>query len=700
MKCGIGGKLNGGFIVIMLIAMLSITYLASTSLKQISNNSSATYKDQTLPLVNISNIMVMSNKINIAILHMLLSSKDIEENIKKYEELQLQFNKAISNYEQDGSIPSQPKTQELLKRAGEHVYVKQLQDENDALKIIHDNKEKLTSDINTIIHALKNNDRATAEALYATSIKSNITQMREALETLTQLQLDQIKISFDEGARLVHSTYRYMFILIALVLTIGSLLFYLLTKKTISPLRDLVQAADAISTRGDLDQNITIKSNDEAGELAQSFRNVVNYLKEMASIAEKIAEGNLNEKVKIRSEKDAFGVAFKNMTNYLQTMAEISTQIAEGDLTQQINLRSEKDAFGVSFQNMLAGLRKSVIKTLTIAESVSSSSQQLSGSAQQINSTTQEIAATVQQIAKGSQEQAQQVEETTRVMEQMSITVEGIANNSHASAKTSIQAAEDAEKGNEAVQAAVTKMNKIHDVVLESAKTVQLLGKRSEEIGEIVNVITNIADQTNLLALNAAIEAARAGEAGRGFAVVAEEVRKLAEGSAKAASQISELINSIQKETSEAVQSMQLGNKEVQEGQEIAVKAGAALAEIIQAVQKTATSVQLIADSAQQMAVGTKQVAKTINEMATTAEQTASGAEETGASTEQMSASMQEIAASAQELSHMSMVLKDSMSQFKLRKMDTVVEKTGEPLKQHPLKHKLFKTKMAPEHIK
>ncbi len=180
----------------------------------------------------------------------------------------------------------------------------------------------------------------------------------------------------------------------------------------------------------------------------------------------------------------------------------------------------------------------------------------LSTAAEEMNAASQEITSTVQQISRGMETQASRTSETSEVMVSMSSNVKQMADKSAAVAEASAQAWETALKGGESVKDAVRKISEIAANSGESARAVEGLGRTSKKIGQVVQIITGIADQTNLLALNAAIEAARAGEAGRGFAVVAEEVRKLAEGSAKAAGEINKLVREIQTETDRAVARM------------------------------------------------------------------------------------------------------------------------------------------------
>jgi methyl-accepting chemotaxis protein len=195
-------------------------------------------------------------------------------------------------------------------------------------------------------------------------------------------------------------------------------------------------------------------------------------------------------------------------------------------------------------------------------------------------------------------------------------------------------------------------MNRIAAVVNQSAQTVKALGKSSDQIGEIIGVIDDIADQTNLLALNAAIEAARAGEQGRGFAVVADEVRKLAERTTKATKEIAGMIKQIQGETTGAVSAMEEGTKEVEQGKELAEKAGVSLKEIVEVSQRVTDMVAQIAAASEEQSSASEQISKNVEAISAVTGETASGT--------------QQIARAAEDLNRLTENLQQLVGRFKL----------------------------------
>lgn len=359
----------------------------------------------------------------------------------------------------------------------------------------------------------------------------------------------------------------------------------------------------------------------------------------------------------------------QGIANPITKIAQLVQKVGEGDLTQEIDESKSVDEIGTlsnSFRETVRNLRDIVTRVMTTSERLSSSAEELSSAAEEMNATTEQVSATVEQISKGTEKQAQGVEQTKKVMDQMASSVMQVTQSAQSAAGQASKAAAVAQKGGVDAKDAQAKMVSMAIVIGKAADGVRSLGNRSDQIGEIVGVITGIADQTNLLALNAAIEAARAGEYGRGFAVVAEEVRKLAEGSAKAADEIGKLIKDVQKETAGAVQNIEGTAKEVTVVTDIAVKVGQGMDEIIKNSESVASMIEQVSAATQEQASGTKMVTQSVGDIAAIAEENASATEQASASTEEMTASMEEMAASAQELAEMGVQLRDMVAQFKV----------------------------------
>ncbi len=254
-----------------------------------------------------------------------------------------------------------------------------------------------------------------------------------------------------------------------------------------------------------------------------------------------------------------------------------------------------------------------------------------------IASASTEISSSTEQMAAGAREQTNQAGEVASAVEQMTSTIVENSKNAAATADTAAKAKTAAEEGGRVVSETVVGMQRISEVVNKSAKTVMELGKSSDQIGEIISVIDDIADQTNLLALNAAIEAARAGEQGRGFAVVADEVRKLAERTTKATKEIADMIKKIQSETKGAVTAMNEGTKEVEHGITLAEDAGRSLKEIVAISQRVTEMVAQIATGSDQQAQAAEHISASIESITTVTQETATGANQVAQATEDLS---------------------------------------------------------------
>jgi methyl-accepting chemotaxis protein len=324
-------------------------------------------------------------------------------------------------------------------------------------------------------------------------------------------------------------------------------------------------------------------------------------------------------------------VISRSITRPLAQAVIMANRLAQGDLTAEVETGAQDEIGQLMFalHEMVASLRRLVTQTVDISSGIAAASAQLHS--------------TSVQIATGAEEVASQVGSVATASEQMAATSSDIASNCTAAADASTQSTESAHTGVAIVQETITGMGLISERVRQTSLTVQALGASSEQIGEIVGTIEDIADQTNLLALNAAIEAARAGDQGRGFAVVADEVRNLAERTTKATKEIAGMIKSIQKETGAAVSAMEEGVREVERGTRAAERSGSALDDILQRINEAAVQVAQIATAAEEQTATTGEVTSNIQQITEVVVLTAKGAEETASAAAQLAGQASEL---------------------------------------------------------
>lgn len=301
-------------------------------------------------------------------------------------------------------------------------------------------------------------------------------------------------------------------------------------------------------------------------------------------------------------------------------------QVANGDLreTSDIDTRDEIGVLAASVNDMILGLRKTINSIMAASESVSAASQ--------------EISASTEEIASGSANQADAAQTMNELFREMSNAINEVARNAEQASELSNQTMSIAQDGSNVVETSIAGMNRVNDQM-------DKLVADSDRIGEIIEVIDEIADQTNLLALNAAIEAARAGEQGRGFAVVADEVRKLAERSSEATKQITTIISAMQENTRQSVTA-------VTEGVASSQETGEAFGKIVSMVNESATKAAEIAAASEEQAAQTSDVMTSI--------------ESISASTEEAAASSEETASAAQSLAQLSEQMNQSVAFFRL----------------------------------
>lgn len=352
----------------------------------------------------------------------------------------------------------------------------------------------------------------------------------------------------------------------------------------------------------------------------------------------------------------------------LNIMVHVCDKLSSGNFIVRTEPSQRKDELG----DVHRALYDMTLKIGDLLKEVSKTTEQMAAASQQLNSSSMESAnaatSVAQSVADAASVVVQQqtaVTNGTDSVASISQSVKSISQETEEISQEADQAAKKAEAGNLVVEKSVNQIHSVEEKVRTTARLVDELGARSQEIGAIVDTISDLAGQTNLLALNAAIEAARAGEQGRGFAVVAEEVRKLAEQSATAAQQIADLIGRIQDDTSKAVASMDSDRQAVVQGAESVEGLRQVFEEINGLVIDVAGKIESMSDSIQHVADQSSEITNHMEQIDTGAAKVADNMQSISAATEEQSASAQEIASASDSLARQAQDVQENLQKFK-----------------------------------
>lgn len=344
---------------------------------------------------------------------------------------------------------------------------------------------------------------------------------------------------------------------------------------------------------------------------------------------------------------------------YLNTRTGLAETKATNERNQQAIMRLLDELADLADGDLTATATVTEDFTGAIADSINFTIDQLRILVSQINDTAlrvsraaEETQSTALHLAEASEHQAQEIAGASAAVNEMAVTIDQVSANAAESATVAERSVKIANRGAEVVQNTINGMDTIREQIQDTAKRIKRLGESSQEIGDIVSLINDIADQTNILALNAAIQASMAGDAGRGFAVVADEVQRLAERSSAATKQIEALVKTIQSDTNEAVISMEQTTAEVVRGARLAQDAGMALEEIEKVSQELAELIQNISNAARQQAASAGHISNTMNVIQEITQQTNAGTTAT--------------ARSIGNLADMAIELRNSVAGFKL----------------------------------
>ena len=411
--------------------------------------------------------------------------------------------------------------------------------------------------------------------------------------------------------------------LIALIGVILAIIFSLLAVYLIS--KGITTQVNAITDTfgniglGDYEARCDVTSQDEIGEMANNLNLMLD---------------NTLSLIQSQDEKELI------QESIMKLLEEISG-VADGDLTGKAVVTEEiTGAIADSFNFMIDELRDVIGSVVDTTLHVSSSAN--------------EVQTTTEHLAKGSESQSEQILSTSAAIEEMAVSIQQVSENAALSANVAEDALNNAKLGGMTVNKTMEGMSSIRNQVQETSKRIKRLGESSQEVGEIVKLIGDIADRTSILALNASIQAAMAGEAGRGFAVVAEEVERLAERATDATKQISTIINTIQTETNEAVTAMEDTTQEVIKGSEFSQEAGKSLSQIESVSNQLAELIQSISTASKQQARGSETIAESMGEISNITQQSAAGT--------------RQAAVSIRTLAEMADNLRDSVQRFRLPK--------------------------------
>jgi methyl-accepting chemotaxis protein len=440
--------------------------------------------------------------------------------------------------------------------------------------------------------------RRLAMDLSRTKGKHAFDEMHAAIEGLVDINLTVAEEDDAEAEKTFRSVSAALLGTVIAGLLIAVFLSRAVSRSIDRPLKEIVDQMESMA-QGRLKGDVPEKNRqDEIGALMTSLSRVQGFLIEMSAVAEKIACGDHTVEVTPRSDEDILSHSIFRAQSYLIEMSAVAEKIAGGDLTVEVTPRSDTDILSCSLAKMITNLRGQTGEIVEGVKTLASAITEISTTTTQLATSATETLTSVSEVSNTADE----VKETAKMANQKAEDVVARAE----------EVVEISEAGMSSVTESVTGMNHVKDEMENIAEGILKLSEQTQNIGEIITAVKDLADQTNLLSINASIEASKAGEQGKGFAVVAQEVKTLADQSKGAAEQVAAILNDIQKAAGGAVLSTERGGKAVDSGMGLSSQSQDTIAALTKRVTESSDTASQIAASSYQQMVGIDQVAQAI----------------------------------------------------------------------------------------